>query len=164
MSHPLIHHHYLIEKQDRPYGWTYVVLPVSDEGTAQSLPRTLPRPIRVRGHIGAYEFKQFILLPMKDGSLMLPINAAARKKTGKKAGDTVEIILYLDDSPVEIPDEVMACLVDSEPALQFFLSLSGSNQKYYIDWVEESKTVDTKVARLCKMMERLEKREKFWDW
>ena len=101
---------------------------------------------------------------MKDGNMFLPLKKEVRKKICKEEGDIVHVILYADSSPVEIPDEIMVCLLESPNAHQFFLSLSESNQKYYIDWMCEPKRLETKIERMVKTMVRLEKGLKMYDW
>lgn len=96
--------------------------------------------------------------------MMLPLKSAVRKQIGKKEGDTIHVTLYVDASPLVVPDEILTCLLDAPKAYQFFLTLSDSNQKYYIDWITESKRVETKVDRICKTLERLENGLKFYDW
>ena len=72
--------------------------------------------------------------------------------------------LYLDKSPVEIPEEILDSLLDAPKAHEFFLNLSDSNKKYYIDWIEGAKKIETKVERIQKAIERLENGLKFYDW
>lgn len=164
MENPIVDNHFLVLKRIAQSGFkmsdlTYVLIP--DMATKQKASASL---IRVRGFIDAYELKQFNLLPSKDGTMILPLNAAVRKKIGKKAGDWVHVVLFPDDSPVEIPDDFLACLLDSPKAHQFFLSLSDSNQKYYIDWIEGSKKMETKAERISRSIQRLENGLKFYDW
>lgn len=85
-------------------------------------------------------------------------------KIKKEAGDYVHVVLFLDNSTLEIPEELLMCLVDSNLAYDFFMTLTESNQRYYVDWILESKSVDTKVARIVKTIQRLEQRQKFYDW
>jgi bifunctional DNA-binding transcriptional regulator/antitoxin component of YhaV-PrlF toxin-antitoxin module len=159
MEKPLINKQYLIEKMEGKGGWTYVTIPDIPSSYKSKLGL-----IRVRGFVDSYEYKQFNLLPMKNDCMLLPLKSAVRKKIGKKEGDMVHIILYTDDSPVVIPDDIKVCLMDSPKAHQFFMSLSESNQKYYIDWIEESKKLETKIERMAKTIERLENGTKFYDW
>lgn len=164
MEQPIIDQYYIVEKRIAPSGfkmndWTYVVIkdfPTELKGNNGN--------VRVRGWIDAYELKQYHLLPMKAGGMMLPLNAAVRKKIGKGVGDRVHIILYADDSPLVISEDIMVCLMDSPKAYNFFISLSESNQKYYIDWIEAAKKVETKAERIVKAVERLENGMKFYDW
>ena len=159
MEKPLVDKHYLVEKMSGKGGWTYVVISEIPQDKKNRLGL-----VRVRGFVDTYEFKQFNLLPMKEGNMLLPLKTDIRKKIGKKEGDMVHVILYCDDSPVVIPDDIMVCLLESPKAHQFFLTLSDSNQKYYIDWIEEPKRLETKIERMAKTMERLENGLKFYDW
>ncbi|MBK8568192.1 MAG: DUF1905 domain-containing protein [Saprospiraceae bacterium] len=159
MSKPLVDKQYLIEKMPSKGGWSYVAI--------AEIPKTARLPmglVRVRGFIDSYELKQFNLLPMKNGKMLLPLKTAVRKKIGKKEGDYVHVVLFPDDSAVLVPDEIMVCLLESPRAHLFFLSLSDSNQKYYIDWIEEAKKLETKAERIMKAIGLLENRRKFYDW
>ena len=159
MPKPIVDKQYLIEKMPGKGGWSYVA--ISEIPKAARLSMGL---VRVCGFIGSYELKQFNLLPMKDGKMLLPLKTAVRKKIGKNEGDLVHVVLYADDSPVEVPDEFMLCLLESPKAHQFFMSLSDSNKKYFIDWVEEAKRLETKANRIVKAIDLLENRRKFYDW
>lgn len=120
--------------------------------------------VRVKGFVDSYEIRQFNLLPVKTGEMMLVLKAQLRKAIGKKAGDNVQVNLFIDESTVEIPDDVLDSLLQSEEAYAFFLTLTESNKKYYIDWVAEAKSLDTKVTRIVKMIRQLERKRRFWDW
>lgn len=159
MKKALVDKHFLIQKKEEKNGWHYVVIShiVASEKNNLGL-------VRVSGLIDTFEFKQFNLLPMKDGDMMLPLKLAVRKKINKKEGDTVHVVLFADASRVVIPDEILVCLLDAPKAHHYFLTLSESNQKYYIDWIEEAKKMETKVERICKTIERLENGLKFYDW
>lgn len=164
MDQPIIDQHYIIEKRIAQSGfkmseWTYVVIadfPIERKGRNGN--------VRVRGWIDTYELEQYNLLPLKEGGMMLPLKAAVRKKIGKGVGDRVHVVLYADESPLVISEEILACLMDSPKAYNFFLSLSESNQKYYMDWIEAAKKVETKAERILKAVERLENGLKFYDW
>jgi len=95
---------------------------------------------------------------------MLVLNATLRKEIKKKAEDLVHIKLFIDESKVEVAEEILDSLLQSEAAYRFFLTLSESNKKYYIDYINSAKGLDTKVNRIVKMIQNLEKKRKFWDW
>jgi len=164
MNNPIVDNQYLILKRIAQSGFkmsnlTYVVI-----ADIPANKRANSGLIKVRGFIDSFELRQFNLLRSKDGVMILPLNAAVRKKTGKKEGDFVRVTLYLDDSPVVVPDELLVCLQDSPIAHQFFMELSESNQKYYIDWIEGSKKMETKAERISRAIQRLENGLKFYDW
>jgi hypothetical protein len=159
METPLVDKQYLVEKFEGKGGWTYVMIPEIYEGKKPPFGM-----VRVRGFVDNFEIKQYTLMPAGNGLLFFPLKTTLRKKLGKGKGDSVHIQFFRDDSTVETPDELMVCLMDSPRALTFYESLSGNNQKYYIDWIYESKRLETKVNRIAKTIERLENRLKLYDY
>ena len=156
---PLVDATYLLEKYPGKGGWTYVVIP--------EIAQNKKNPfgwVRVKGSIDSYELKQYKLMPMGNGRLFLPVKAEIRKKIGKQEGDTVRIILYSDESPLEIPSDIMDCF-NNEPkeVLENFLSFSEGQQKGYLDWIRDAKTEETKAKRIVQMMERLQQKLGFYD-
>ncbi|MEZ4687503.1 MAG: YdeI/OmpD-associated family protein [Bacteroidia bacterium] len=148
---PLIDADYLLQKFPGKGGWTYAEIP--------EIKPDWKRPfgwVRVRGFIDDYEIKQYNLMPMGNGMLFMAVKAAIRKKIGKEAGDSVRIVLFLDQSEVEIPEELVACF-ELEPKKRYdaFMAFSESERKAYIDWIYDAKTEDTKARRIIAMMERL---------
>lgn len=148
---PLVNQEYLLQKFPGKGGWTYAAIPEVLQNKNNPFGW-----VQVKGSIDGYELKQYKLMPMGNGQLFLPVKAAIRKKIGKAAGDYVRIILYADDSSVEIPDEIMDCFAQ-EPSsgLQAFLALSPGEKKTYLDWIYEAKTEETKANRILAMMEQL---------
>ena len=155
---PLVDKRLKLERFQGKGGWTYARIPeVSQDKN---------RPfgwVKVRGSIDGYELRKYHLMPMGNGHLFLPVKAEIRKKIRKAEGDSVHVILYPDDEPLEIPDEMMLCLKDEPQALKFFLSLSESEQKYYIQWVYSARKEETKIRRLAKTIDRLVSGLKFCD-
>lgn len=152
----LVDHHYLLEKFPGKGGWTYARVP--------EIPQDKRNPfgwVKVRGSVDGVEFKKYHLMPMGDGRLFLPVKAEIRKKIKKEAGDTVHVILYLDDEPLEVPEEMLECLKDEPKAYQFFETLSEGERKYYIDWIYSAKQEETKIERMAKAVNSLAKGKKF---
>lgn len=165
MDKPIVDKSFIIEKRKAKSGfkfsnWTYVVLTDFPSNISKQKGGT----IKVKGFIDSYELKQYNLLPMKDQCMLLPLKASIRNKIKKQEGDHVHVVLYPDHSSLEIPEDFLVCLQDSPGAYTFFFTLSESNQKYYTDWIIESKSTETKVSRILKTIERLERRLKFYDW
>ncbi len=102
-------------------------------------------------------------MPMGDGKLFLPVKAEIRKKINKKEGDYVHVLLYPDNEPLEVPEEMLLCLEDEPTALKFFKSLSESEQNFYIQWVYSAKKEETKIDRLAKTVNRLMRGLKLYD-
>ena len=150
---PLVNQEYLLQKFPGKGGWTYAVIP--------EIPQNKNNPfgwVRVRGSIDDYLLKQYKLMPMGNGRLFLPVKAAIRKKIKKEAGDYVRVILYADESPLEIPEEIILCFKNESPKIyETFLNFTEGQQKSYIDWIYDAKTAATQAERIAKMMERLQK-------
>ncbi|MGB0522686.1 MAG: DUF1905 domain-containing protein [Flammeovirgaceae bacterium] len=156
---PLIDQDYVLEKFSGKGGWTYAAIPEILQN-----PKNPFGWVKVKGFIDHYELKQYKLMPMGNKQLFLPVKAAIRKAIKKQAGDTVHIILYSDESDVEIPQEIIECFkLEPKKSYETFLSFTEGEQKSYLDWIYAAKTDETKVNRIANMMERLQKKLKFYD-
>ena len=86
------------------------------------------------------------------------------KKIKKEAGDLVHVILYADNSSLEIPDEIMECFNNEPPEIiNNFKALSDGEKKAYLDWIYAAKKEETKIERITEMIKRVEKNLKFYD-
>jgi hypothetical protein len=155
---PLVNKKYLLEKFQGKGGWTFARIPeiLTDKNSPFGW-------VKVRGTIDGYEIKKYHLMPMGNGKLFLPVKAEIRKKIKKEEGDMVHVVLYPDNEPLEVPEEMLLCLQDEPQALKFFKKLSESEQKFYIDWIYAAKKEETKIDRLAKTINRLMKGLKFYD-
>jgi bifunctional DNA-binding transcriptional regulator/antitoxin component of YhaV-PrlF toxin-antitoxin module len=154
----LINKKLVLERFHGKGGWTYVQV----SGIERSK-TTLFGWIKVKGSIDGYVIKNYHLMPMGQGRLFLPVKAEIRKKLKKEEGDFVHIILYTDNEPLEVPVEMLLCLMEEPTALKFFNSLTESERKYYIDWVYSAKKEETKIDRLAKTINRLLQGQKMYD-
>jgi len=155
---PLVNKRYLLEKFDAKGGWTYAVIPevLLDKHSPFGW-------VRVRGTIDDIEMKSCHLMPMGNGKLFLPVKASIRKTIGKKEGDYIQVVLYPDNLPVEIPKELQICLLDEPAAYKTFLSYTGGEQKAFIDWIYSSKKEETRIERIAKTLQKLQKRQRLTD-
>ena len=155
---PLVNQRFLLEKYPGKGGWTYTRIPqiLKDKNAAFGF-------VKVRGTIDGCEIKKYHLMPIKGGGLFLPVKAEIRKKIKKEAGDHVQVILYPDTEPLEVPDEMLLCIADEPMALKFFQSLTESEQRYYINWIYSAKHEETKVNRLAKTVDRLMQGKKMYE-
>ncbi len=155
---PLVDKEYLLEKFPGKGGWTYTIIPeiLPDKHTPFGW-------VKVKGSIDGYEISKYHLLPTLKGTgqVFLSVKAEIRKKIKKQAGDYVHIVLYPDNDPLEIPEELSVCLQDDAEAWQFFNSLTESEQHNYVKWIYSAKTEQTKVDRIAKTLTRLCKHQKF---
>ncbi|SJZ63320.1 YdeI/OmpD-associated family protein [Sediminibacterium ginsengisoli] len=152
MEKALTNKKYLLEKFPGKGGWTYAAIPgIRGDGTRAF------GMIRVKGSIDDYGISGYHLMPMKNGDLFLPVKADIRKKIGKQAGAWVHIILYADNDPLTIPEDLLDCLHDNPLAHKVFLSYTEGEQKAFINWITDAKTTATKVDRITRTLSLLEK-------
>jgi hypothetical protein len=155
---PLVNKKYVLERFHGKGGWTFARLPEALKNSKSHFGW-----VKVKGSIDGYEIKKYHLMPMGNGELFLPVKIEIRKKIKKEAGDHVHIILFPDDEPLEIPEEMLLCLKDEPRAMKFFKSLSESEQKFYIEWVNSAKKKETKINRLATTINRLAQGLKLYD-
>jgi hypothetical protein len=155
---PLVNKKYLLEKYPGKGGWTYAVIPEISQNKKSPFGW-----VKVKGSIDDYELHNYKLMPMGNGKLFLPVKAEIRKKIGKNEGDWVKVILYLDDSPLEVPEEFMICLKEDPVAYKTFLSYTEGQQKEFIDWIYSAKTETTKEGRIAETLNKLVNQQKFRD-
>ena len=160
MEKPLVDKEYLLEKFPCKGGWTFTIIPeiLPDKHSPFGW-------VKVKGSIDGYEFKNYRLQPTVHGDnrLFFAVKAEIRKVIRKEAGDYVHIILYPDNDPVEIPEELLLCLQEEPEALRFFNSLNENEQSNYVKWIYAAKTDQTKVNRIAKTLDRLTKNQKYYD-
>lgn len=152
LEKPIVNNKFLLEKYPGKGGWTFARI--------NGITKTAKSPFgwkKVRGTIDSYEIRKYHLMPMGDGNFFLPVKAEIRKAIHKTEGDRVHIVLYPDNEPLEVPEELLQCLQDEPSALHFFNSLSESEKKFYIQWIYSAKQEQTKINRMAKSINRLAK-------
>lgn len=152
-----------IKRDDRSKektGWSYIIIPVSQ---AKKLAPGTRQTFRVKGSIDSYVLNKTSLLPMGDGSFMLPVNGTIRKAIGKESGDKVTMILEVDKRKLELSKDLMASLGDEPAALEHFKSLPMSHQQYFSKWIESARTVETKTKRIVLSVNALSQKKGFGE-
>lgn len=146
----LLHKTVLLEKFPGKGGWTYARIPEIPANKHAHFGW-----VRVNGTIDGFPLQHYHLMPMGNGELFLPVKAAIRKKIKKEAGDSIEVILYADDDPVEIPETFRACLEDEPGAQERFMTLSEDEQLRLIKWIEAPVTIATRIERMAQLVNAL---------
>jgi hypothetical protein len=146
------------DKKGEKTGWTFIEISASQ---AKKLKPDTKVGYRVKGKLDSHVIAQVAIMPMGEGTFILPINGKMRKAIGKKAGDKVKVELEADDSKVILSPDLMACLKDEPGALAEFKKLPGSHQKYFSRWVESAKTANTKTKRIVMTVEAMAKKLDF---
>jgi hypothetical protein len=119
------------------------------------------KSFRVKGRIDRSEFDGLSLLPMGDGSFILPVNSSLRKAIKKQTGDLVLIELAYQEQPYQLAGDFVACLEDEPAALQFLNRLPLSHRNYFSKWIESAKTEPTRVKRISMAINALSKKMGF---
>lgn len=147
---PLVDKNYLLEKFEGKGGWTFARIPeiLQDKHAYFGW-------VKVKGSIDGFEIKKYHLMPMGNGTLFLPVRAEIRKKIKKEAGNSVHVILFPDNEPLETPEEMKLCIEDEPKARAFYKTLDEGEQKKYIDWIYSCKKKETKIQRLAETINRL---------
>ena len=131
-------------------GWTYIDIPLDITETIKPGQKT---SFRVKGKLDNYPISLVALIPMGrsgdvEGGFIMPVNATMRRGVRKEAGTTVRVDLELDDSPMPISADLLACLDDDPAAQAHFQTLSRGHQTYFSNWIDDAKTTETKTKRL----------------
>ena len=99
------------------------------------------------------------LANMGMGCHILGVTHVIRKQIGKSSGYQVKIILEKDTEEriVNIPEDLSRLFKKNKSASDLFNSLSYTNRKEYVTWIESAKRTETRDARLKSAIEKLKK-------
>lgn len=105
------------------------------------------------------------LANMGQGCHVLGLTKEIRKKINKSFGDTVNVELARDTQvrTVAIPHDAQALLDANMDAKKFFDTLSYTNRKEYIVWIESAKKEETRTKRLAEFVFKLKNKKKVTD-
>ncbi|HTB31322.1 MAG TPA: YdeI/OmpD-associated family protein [Bacteroidia bacterium] len=133
-------------------GWMYIEIPAD---ITEQINPGVKKGYRVKGKFDNYKIEKIAVLPMGEGTFIIPFNAQMRKGTGKKNGAMLKVSLELDERTIPINAELLACLADEPKALKFFNSLSNSHKSYFSKWIDTAKTDATKAKRIAESVNAL---------
>jgi Bacteriocin-protection, YdeI or OmpD-Associated/Domain of unknown function (DUF1905) len=116
--------------------------------------------VPVKGTINGFPFRSS-LMNMGDGHMMV-VNAQLRAGAKCKAGDTVAVMMELDEEKrtVEVPAYLNKIIASDPKAKEFWAALSFTHQKEYVREIEGAKRSETREKRIAAMMEALCKGER----
>jgi hypothetical protein len=133
------------QKHGEKTGWSYIEI---TSAQANKLKPGYKVSFRVKGTLDQHPIEKTALLPMGDGTFILPVNATIRKAIGKQAGDKLSVALDLDERQITISSDFLKCLKDEPRALIYFKSLPKGHQNYFSKWIDSAKTAATKARRI----------------
>ena len=107
--------------------------------------------VKVAAVIGGVPYRGSIVRMGGDCHL-LPVLKEIRRTLGKNIGDEIDVSVTEDVEPrrIAIPDDFMSALKESIPAKDFFMMLSYTHQREYVQWIEGAKRVQTRRARISR--------------
>ena len=147
---PIINPRLLLERFPGKGGWTYARLPDIETGKKNHFGWQ-----KVRGFIDGYEVKQFHLMPLGEGKLMIAVKAEIRKAINKSAGDWVDVILYSLQAPLPVPEDFQLCLQDEPLALNNFQKFSEVERKEWLDWIYAVRSEEVIIERMANAINKL---------
>jgi hypothetical protein len=96
---------------------------------------------------------------------ILGITKEIRTQLGKSPGDTIKVVIEhdLEIREIVIPEDVKTLLVEHPRARKFFESLSYTDRKEYIRWIETAKQAETRARRIVIFIGKLKEKKKFME-
>ncbi|WP_316736869.1 YdeI/OmpD-associated family protein [Pedobacter aquatilis] len=147
------------EKMGDKTGWSYIFLP---NVIADKIKPDCKVSFRVKGKIDNVEISGMATTPTGAGDFIIALKSELRKKLKKEAGAIVEIYLEEDKNfKVEIPEDLELCLSEEIHLLDNFLKLAKSHQNYFIKWINEAKTEETRTKRLVLTINAMDKNQDY---
>jgi hypothetical protein len=133
------------QKKGEKTGWSYIAV---SQAQAEKLKSGYRVSFRVKGTLDNVAIEKTALLPMGDGSFILPINGTLRRSLKKEAGDTLNVEIEYDKRPLTPSSDFMKCIKDDARAFEFFKSLPKGHQNYFSKWIDSAKTDSTRTKRI----------------
>ncbi|MES2267607.1 MAG: YdeI/OmpD-associated family protein [Bacteroidota bacterium] len=130
-------------------GWTYIELPAD---IAQQLFAGNKRSFRVKGQLDELPVAGLSAMPVGDGNFIIALKKEIRKGIRKEHGAIVRVRLEHDkDFKIAMPDDLKECFDYEQPeAFDYFTGLAKSHQGYFIKWITDAKTEETRANRIAK--------------
>lgn len=142
------------ERQGEKTGWTYIL--ISEEQAALLNPG-VRTTFRVKGKLDAVSIEKIAVMPMGDGSFIMPLNATLRKALRKEKGATLSAALQVDREPLPLNADFLECLRDEPAALKTFDAFPKGHQTYFSRWIDSAKTEPTRAKRIAMAINALAK-------
>ena len=116
--------------------------------------------IPVKGTINGFPFRSS-LMNMGEGHMMV-VNAQLRAGAQCEAGDTVIVLMELDENKrtVKLPGYLKKVIQSDAKTREFWPKLSFTHQKEYVREIEDAKRLETRENRIVAMMDALRKNQR----
>lgn len=116
--------------------------------------------VPVKGTLNGFSFRGSIM--PYGGVHYLGIKRDLREAIGIKAGDSVEVVLMVDDDPrvVELPEDFKQALDENPAARIRWMKLSYSHQREHVEAIESAAKPETRMKRISDSILRLQGKKK----
>jgi hypothetical protein len=96
---------------------------------------------------------------------ILGITKEIRHQLGKSFGDTIKVEIEQDNDVREVimPEDVKTLLDKNPKAKKYYDSLSYTDRKEYMRWIEFAKQAETRARRIGIFLEKLKEKKRFSD-
>lgn len=138
--------------QGEKTGWTYIEIAAD---LAEKLKPGIKKSFRVKGKLDSHTIKGVALMPMGNGTFIMPINAEMRKGTGKRKGAQIIVQLIEDTEEKQLNADMIECIADEPKAQVNFSKMSKGMQTYFSNWIDSAKTEETKAKRIAQTVNAL---------
>lgn len=146
-------------EQGEKTGWSYIEIPAD---LAQQLKPGNKKSFRVKGMLDSLPVSGMALMPMGDGNFIMALKADVRKALRKNKGAMLQVKLEEDTNfKIEMPDDLKECF-DFEPdAFDFYNTLPKSHRDYFIKWINDAKTSETRAKRIVNTINAMLRKWRF---
>ena len=109
----------------------------------------------VRATVNGYEWRNSVT--RMRGEFLLGLNREVREGAGVAAGDTVQVVIELDQAPreVAVPSALADALERDPEAKAAFDRLAFTHRKEFARWIEEAKREETRERRVVQALEMI---------
>jgi len=101
------------------------------------------------------------LAKMGSPKALVLLRKDVQAELGKKPGESVKVVIELDDKPREVAVTTnIKKALQAAGLLKTFKKLAFTHQKEYIRWIEEAKKAETRLGRIQKTCEMIAAKDK----
>jgi hypothetical protein len=136
-------------------GWYYIDVPFDVRELFGNSSR-----VQVNASVDGFYYRTS-LIPGAAGHYMV-ISQEMRNATGKVLGDTLTVMIDIEDRPHEIavPADIQRALKKNLVACERFTTLDHARRNRYTRWIIDSKKPETRVKRIARLVDEMASEEK----
>lgn len=96
---------------------------------------------------------------------VLGITKEVRFQLEKTFGDEIKVVIEqdTDEREVAVPEDVAILLKEDHKSARFYESLSYTDKKEFMRWIENARQSDTRTRRITIFLEKMKAKKRFMD-